>query len=316
MRITCAFRRSIFYPWHEEHVEGAFPPREVRGPYLAELHRVGFRGIELNAGLTGFDSDQREAAVEVRRELEGAGVPGVAVRGARGTGSVVAPSVAMQNRQRLRETIQMASWLGAGIVNTTLGTPLVDPGGPGADRGELTSQGSSRLASPDDYEHTADVLREIADFAADLGVALSIEVHQHTIADNSRSALHLLGLIDHPNVGLNPDVGNIYWTYAEPEETPEAAIVALAPHTNYWHCKNVQRVYFPELEHAIYLHAPLPDGELDYRFAIKAMVEAGYDGCLAIEGARRGDQIHKDGQAVAYARTLLEELGAFDDSTP
>ena len=150
----------------------------------------------------------------------------------------------------------MASWLGAGIVNTTLGTPLVDPGGLGADRGELTSQGSSRLASPDDYEYTADVLREIADFAADRGVALSIEVHQHTIADNSRSALHLLDLIDHPNVGLNPDVGNIYWTYAEPEETPEAAILALAPHTNYWHCKNVQRVYFPELEHAIYLHAP------------------------------------------------------------
>ena len=99
MRITCAFRRSIFYPWHEEHVEGAFPPREVRGPYLAELRRVGFRGIELNAGLTGFAADQREAAVEVRRELDAAGMPCVAVRGARGTGSVVAPSVAAQNRQ-------------------------------------------------------------------------------------------------------------------------------------------------------------------------------------------------------------------------
>ncbi|MAG36275.1 MAG: hypothetical protein CL878_08530 [Dehalococcoidia bacterium] len=316
MRITCAFRRSIFYPWHADHEEGAFPPPKVRGPYLAELSRIGFRGIELNAGLTGFGTDQRDAAIEVRRELEGAGVPCVALRSARGTGSVVAPSVAAANIRRLRETIQLASWLGAGIVNTTLGTPMTDPGGPGSDRGERISQGSSRLASPGDYERTAAVMREIAGYAADLGVAISIEVHQHTIADNSWSALHLLGLIDRANVGLNPDVGNIYWTYAEPEETPEAAIVALAPHTNYWHCKNVHRVYFPELEHAIYLHAPLPDGELDYRFAIKAMVEAGYDGFLAIEGARRGDHLHKDGRAVAYARALLKELGAFDDSTP
>lgn len=193
---------------------------------------------------------------------------------------------------------------------------MTDPRGAGSDRGERTSQGSSRLASPGDYECTAAVMREIAGFAADLGVVISTEVHQHTIAANSRAALHLLGQIDHPNVGQNPDAGNIYWTYVEPDETPEAAIVALAPDTNYWHCKNVHRVYFPDLEYAIYLHASLLDGELDDCFAIKAMVEASCGGFLAIDGARRGDHLHKDGQAVAYARALLEELGAFDDSTP
>lgn len=84
MRIMCGFRRSIFYPWHADHEDGIFPPSEVRGPYLAELSGIGFRGIELNAGLTAFATDQRDAAIGVRRELEDAGVPCVALRGAPG----------------------------------------------------------------------------------------------------------------------------------------------------------------------------------------------------------------------------------------
>ena len=52
---------------------------------------------------------------------------------------------------------------------------------------------------------------EVAGIAADQGVEISIEIHQNSIADNSWSALHLLELIDAPNVGVNPDLGNIYW---------------------------------------------------------------------------------------------------------
>ncbi len=57
------------------------------------------------------------------------------------------------------------------------------------------------------------------------------------------------------------------------------------------------------------MKVPLPDGEIDYRFAISAMVEAGYPGYLAIEGVREGDQIYGDGRSVAYCQQLLRELG-------
>ena len=132
--------------------------------------------------------------------------------------------------------------------------------------GEPVSQGSSRLASAVDYERTAKAVSEVAGIAADQGVEISIEIHQNSIADNSWSALHLLELIDAPNVGVNPDLGNIYWTYDIPEESCEDAIVALAQHVNYWHCKSLYRVHIPDLETAIYVQAPLPDGEIDYRF--------------------------------------------------
>ena len=53
---------------------------------------------------------------------------------------------------------------------------------------------------------------------------------------------------------------------------------------------------------------PLPDGDLDYRFAIAAMRDAGYDGYLAVEGAREGDALGQDRRGAEYVRQILAEL--------
>ena len=45
-----------------------------------------------------------------------------------------------------------------------------------------------------------------------------------------------------------------------------------------------------------------------YRFAITAMVDAGYQGFLAIEGVREGDQLSGDARSVRYCREILDEL--------
>ena len=49
----------------------------------------------------------------------------------------------------------------------------------------------------------------------------------------SQLLLDLVALGGVDNVGANPDLGNIYWHYEYPEETAEAAIVALAPRSVY-----------------------------------------------------------------------------------
>jgi sugar phosphate isomerase/epimerase len=144
--------------------------------------------------------------------------------------------------------------------------------------------------------------------AGDLGVDITVEVHQHSIADNSWSTLHLLELTDSPHVSANPDLGNILWTYETPEESSEEAIVALAAHSKYWHCKNLNRVHIPEIEHSYFIRVPLPDGDIDYRFALEAMNEANYDGYMAIEGANTGDQLSKDRKSVEYINSVLTEL--------
>jgi sugar phosphate isomerase/epimerase len=89
----------------------------------------------------------------------------------------------------------------------------------------------------------------------------------------------------------------------------ESAIVAMAPRAKYWHCKNLKKVHLIDQRRAIYLRVPLPDGDIDYRFAISAMAAANYQGYLAVEGMREGDQLHGDGRGADYAREVLASLG-------
>ena len=306
MQLVYAYRRGTFYP----HGGADLPPRDLRSQYWRAVHALGFDGVELPAiPASAADGDWRQladAAQELRAELEEAGLVCAAVRGG---GGLHHPRVGAPNRRRLDSAVRFAAAIGARIVNTTAGTPPSDVRGPGASTGEAVSQGGSRTAHAADYERTARGLAEVADVAAGLGIEISLEVHQHSIADTSWSALHLLELIDRANVGVNPDLGNIYWTYDVPEESSEHAILALAPKARYWHCKNLRRVHIPELQRAIFLQVPLPDGDIDYRFALKAMLDTGYKGCLAVEGLRYGDQLHADGRSVAYVKHLLRELG-------
>lgn len=302
MKVAYAFRRTNFYPYVGDAWN--LPGREVRAAWLRKVHDMGFDGIEIANNTVGGPSATPEQVRELRKELDDNGAPCVCVRGGGGMSS---PRTAAASRQRLADAIKFASQIGCNLVNTSVGTGVVSSI-PGSFTGEPTSQGGSRDAHESDFEVTAKGFREAAKIAANEGIEISIEVHQHSIVDNSWSALHLLDLIDQPNVGVNPDLGNILWTYEVPEETSEQAITALAPRAKYWHCKNLRRVHIPENRHTIYLRVPLPDGEIDYRFAISTMAAAGYQGYLAVEGMQLGDQITGDCRSINYAKSVLAEL--------
>ena len=303
MKLCYALRRGVFYPSSRDAF-GEMPPKELRPKYLSLVKSFGFEGVEIP--VTTAERADQAGAGELADELRSAGLPPVCIRAG---GPIAHPTAGPAARERLEKGIRFAGWVGAGVVNTTFVTPPTHPGGPGHERrGEPVSQGASRTASEADFERLADQLRRYGKLAADLGIDIAVEVHQGSIADNSTAALHLIDLIGLDNVGVNPDLGNIYWHYEFPEETPEAAIVALAPRAKYWHCKNLRRLHIPELRHAFYQRVPLADGDIDYRFAIAAMVDAGYRGYLAVEGAREGDQLTADAASAAYVRSILGEL--------
>jgi sugar phosphate isomerase/epimerase len=297
VKFCYALRRGVFYPSPIDKF-GEMPPREHRARYLAMVRAMGFEGVEV-----GVDEQADQAcARDLARELGDAGLSVVCVRG----GGALSEASA---RRKLESAIQYAQWTGARIVNTAMVSPATDPHGPGAQRqGEPVSQGASRTASDQDFLSAAEQLRHYGQMAADGGVRISIEVHQGSIADNSWATLRLLDLVGLDSVGANPDLGNIYWQYEFPEETSEAAIVALAPRSVYWHCKNLRRVHIPELHRATFQRVALPDGDLDYRFAISAMVDAGYDGYLAVEGVNVGDQLSADRRSLEYVQGLVAEV--------
>jgi sugar phosphate isomerase/epimerase len=298
MRIVYAFRRSALFP--DPGREADLPPMEARSAFLRKVKESGFDGLEVAAPHTG-----EAEARELRRELEDAGLPCAAVRGG---GASLRPQEIARNRERMERAIRAAAALGAPIVNASISMPR-----PSTDRsalpwGEATSWGSSRDATETDFERAAAAFAAVAPVAADLGVQIAIEVHQHCLIDNSGSALHLMERINHPTVGLNPDLGNVYWVYHIPEESSEQAITAMAPHAKYWHMKNLRRTYVPGEEFALFHQTPLPDGEIDYRFAVTAMLAAGYAGDFAIEGLRLGDAITADARSAAYVRDLIREI--------
>jgi sugar phosphate isomerase/epimerase len=303
VKLCYALRRGVFYPSTRDEF-GQMPPRSERHRYLPLVKSMGFDAVEVGVD----DMVDEQGARDLARELTD---QGLAIGCVRAGGGLSSPFAAAEASARLERAVRLAGVAGASVVNTALVNPLTHPGGPGAGhQGERVSQGASRVASERDYAATAERLRSAGRLAADAGVKISIEVHQGSIADNSRATLHLLDLVGLDSVGANPDLGNIYWQYEYPEESPEAAIIALAPRAVYWHCKNLLRTHIPDLQRSFFARVPLPDGEIDYRFAISAMLAAGYEGYFAVEGAQKGDQLTQDRRSLEYARGLLAELAA------
>ena len=306
MKFAYAFRRESWYP-HFGARGTELVPADLRATWLKKVKSLGFDGLEISAVIPDGGDANESSAGELGRQLEGAGLPALGVRGGCG---LAHPRGVDTARSRWEQVIQFAAWVGSPTLNGNLVAPT-NPGQPGHFVGDPLSQEGSREAREDDFARSAATLQPLADRAADLGVGISLEVHQHSIIDSSWAAAKFVGMVDRDNVSINPDLGNIYWLYDEPEETSESAIVALAPISGaYWHCKNLTRIHIPENRHAIFLQVPLHQGDIDYRFALAAMIDAGFDGTFALEGVRVGDPYECDGASLAYIRKVAAELSS------
>lgn len=303
MKYCYANRRHVLYP--DAHDSWRAAPSAYTDEFLARVKDMGFDGIEIGLDLLDDAGSDRRGITAFTKRLERAGVPAVALRSG---GSLTDGQHGLTNQARLAKAIKYAGWTGIGIVNGALSAPNRFPGKPWFSPGFFRSQDASREASLADYRELAAALRKACDQGAGDGLTISVEVHQNSLVDNSWSALRTVEMVDRKNFGINPDLGNILWTYDVPEETCEAAIKALAPHSVYWHCKNLIRVNHPENERTVFLRVPIPDGEIDYRFGISAMIAAKYPGYMAIEGVNSGDQFYGDGKSIAYAKSVVADL--------
>jgi sugar phosphate isomerase/epimerase len=303
MKYVYAFRRSAYYPFNK-HGWRNLPDGKALNLFLQKISCMGFDGIEL--GLDYFSDHLSEAkgeASELKNLLEEFGLPCLALRGG---GGLALPKNAEGNLRRLEKMVEIGSVLKVNVINTTATTESRKIGA-GSERGGKNPHGSSRDATHEDFERLAASITTIGEIASGFGIIVSLEVHQNSIIDNSWSALHFLNMVESRNVFLNPDLGNVLWNYDIPEENLEDCIVALAPHSKYWHCKNLQRIYLPEVGHSYFVRCPLPDGDIDYRYAIGAMLDAKFDGYIAIEGATDGDFITKDLKSLMYMKKIVSE---------
>ncbi len=308
---------QIAFRWPNKlHPHTASPqlPADARSRLFAWGRGAGFDGTEVSALNLPPGPTARAQAEEIRDELAG---HQLRVAGYRSEALNFTERATRQQRlDRSFESVEIASHLGADVFDMTVPGRFVREAVAAVPLewmlGGRVSVGGARLATDEEFELTASALAEIADAAAEHAIVVALEVHQYGYADSSEPALRILDRADRPNAGVNPDLGNIIWTYATPEETSEEAIARLAPRTVYVHVKNSRRVYLPDLDRAVYVReTTLGEGSIDWRFALATLAAAGYDGWLAIEGnSMSWDFEWAMEHNIAYLRSVLERVGA------
>ncbi len=285
-------------------------PASVRREVFAWARGAGFKGTEVSvAHLDLFGMSDAELA-GLRDELTEAGLETAALNPG---GFNFVTEAAEENLAKMRRALEMARMLGTGIINTTLPGPRSFDTAPnlpeGWGIGGRVSIGGSRMAVGYELERTADCLRQLADVAADVDITIALELHQNCYVDNSTSAWKMLGLVDRENVRVNPDMGNVQWSYATPEERFEDAMMVLAPVAAYVHVKNMRRVYVPDLDRSSFIRATVDEGDIDWRFCLQVLAGVGYDGWLTFEGDTGDGWDHRLAMErdIEYVRSVLND---------
>ena len=282
-----------------QHWRQAAPTLEEQRSTFALARDAGFDGLDISDSWP-LASLGDAAARQTRALAEDMGlcIPVISCMGK----TLCHPELGAANEQAIARALPLAQALGAATVNLALSIPR----SPGVvpTMGAAHSPGGSLGAPEADYDLTRERLRRLARQAADLGLSLSLELHDRSLADTSASLLRLLDDANEANLGANPDLCNGYRAYATPPESWEAALDALAPRMNLWHVNNVQRVHFPEIERAAFIERPLQDGDVDYRLAHRKVRAAGFDGWVVIEYKGRGDALATTGAGRAYLASL------------
>lgn len=291
--------------WLRHPITDPQAKRRARRNLLAWTQRQGFDGIDLGAWAFDFYRAPLSELRELQQDIADAGLTLVALNCLRKC--ITHPAVAAQNRRDLWRAVEVACELRVPYVSISLSLDADAVGVPQRDvRGTRTSPGSSRDARPGEFEEAAAFLRQLAAAGQPHSVEVVVELHHCSLADTSATLLRLLLLADHPNLTVNPDLGNVTWGYDEPEEAWQQSVEQLAGRVNFWHVKNLHRVHIPEVQRAAFVHAPLADGDIDYRWAISHMLSHGFRGWLSLEAAGPGDWLSFAARGKAY----LDELHA------
>ena len=137
-------------------------------------------------------------------------------------------------------------------------------------------------------------MRELGDYAAGLGLDVTLELHKSMLMSNSREAQDLMEVIDHPHVGVALDPSHI--TYAG--EKAEEVASKLGSHVKHVHLRDgIGRNI---------LVVP-GDGTVDFSALAAALRNDGYDRVAAIEleyEHAEADQVSAD---LARAKRFLSQ---------
>ncbi|TVY98979.1 sugar phosphate isomerase/epimerase [Trebonia kvetii] len=266
---------------------------------LSEVAALGFRHVDPTDSWLRVGDLTAARRKELHDVLAGLGLTMPAISTARR--SVIDPAHGEENLAYCHRVLEAAPEFGATTVSVGLFQALTD-----RQREVLwfwTVPGASDPDDQDTWELAVARFRDLGRHAADLGLNLSLEMYEDTYLGTADSAVRLVTDIGLPNVGLNPDLGNLV-RLQRPVEHWQSMLDKTLPYTNYWHVKNYYRSEDPASGIVLTHPAPMEFGVINYRSAIAQAIGLGYTGAFCAE------HYGGDGLAVAarnrdYLQTLL-----------
>jgi sugar phosphate isomerase/epimerase len=277
------------------------PTAEEREPLLRWAASAGFDGVDLADTWMNWygmdDADLRALRDQVRAS-------GLVVSGLNPYRCIlVRHESAGRNEEKLFRSLEVCRALGCGMLNLALAVPFPAVWSERERAERQLDLARDRDYSDGDFAEAAAKIARLADDAARDAIQLTIELHDDGMTDTSAAVLRLHRLVDRPNVGVNPDLQNGY-RVPYPTEDWRRALLALAPHTNYWHVKSCSKVYHLDEGRSYSLRASLRDGDIDHRWALTQLHRAGFDGWIVVESGG-GDSLRTAAGDRAYLADLV-----------
>lgn len=211
--------------------------------------------------------------------------------------SVVDPDFGDDYLEYGHRVIDTAAAIGAAIVSFGFFRALTP-----AQRNALwfwTVQGPVDSFDPIDWDRAVRRARELGEHAAQAGIAISLEMYEDTYLGSADSSVKFVRDVDHPAVGLNPDLGNLQRLH-RPVERWEVMAEKTLPYVNYWHVKNYFRTEDGTTGAIVTAPAPLELGVINYRKAVQMAIEKGFRGAFCTE--------HYGGDGLSVSATNREYL--------
>lgn len=266
-----------FGPMTEDGIPTVEAPADVWRDQLLQVSELGFDHIDpVDDWLRiGDMTDERFAELKACIADAGLLVPAVSI----GRKSVIDPTDGDENLAMVHRTIDRAAELGAGIVDVGFQSHL----GEGQKKALwfwLSDDGHHD--DPKYYDLAVERIRDLADHCQRNGMELSLEMYEDTFLGMPDDAVKFYKDVDHPAVGLNPDLGNIIRLH-RPLPSYQSMHETVLPYSNYWHIKNYFRDEDPATGSYFSAPASLKEGVVDYRAMIRRALKLGYTGPFMTE---------------------------------
>ena len=272
-------------------------PSTVWASQLRQVKELGVDQIDPTDAWLPLAKLSDERLEEFRSVLEGEGLSLASISMTRN--SVVDVDNGEQNLRDAHRFIEIAPSFGVSVVNTGFMQATTEA----QNRAIWFWLADGHVDDPALRDLAIERIRELGDAAQKQGIEVSLEMYEDTYVGTADEAVAFHADVDHPAVGLNPDIGNLVRLHREIEPW-EDMFEKVLPHSNFWHIKNYTRDFDPATGAYSSDPMPLKYGYINYRKVIRRAIDLGYSGPFCCEHYG-SDSLGVIAENVQYIRQVL-----------